>query len=71
VYWLFLQKTNLSSNTLVKLQWGLHQQLPLNKMSGNMVELTCEYCAAEYEFYIETEDGVEVEGTLDNAWIRV
>lgn len=45
-------------------------QMPLNDMVGNMVELTCEYCATDYGFYFVTKDGVEVDGKINNAWSR-
>jgi two-component system NtrC family sensor kinase len=45
-------------------------ELPLNDMIANMVELTCQYCAAEYGFYFVTEEGFGVDGNYDKAWSK-
>ncbi|MFQ3189528.1 MAG: two-component system NtrC family sensor kinase [Paraglaciecola sp.] len=55
---------------LGKASMGVASELPLNAMISNMVELTCEYCAAEYGFYFVTKDGVEVDGRINKAWSK-
>jgi len=66
----FSTKKQCELEYLGKASMGDASELPLNQMIGNMVELTCEYCAADYGFYLVTEDGVPVEGTPDNAWSK-
>ncbi|AGH45679.1 histidine kinase [Paraglaciecola psychrophila 170] len=66
----FATKKQLELEYLSKASMGDASELPLSEMISNMIELTCEYCAAEYGFYLVTKDGVEVEGTLDNAWSK-
>jgi two-component system NtrC family sensor kinase len=63
-------KKQLELEYLGKVSMGVASELPLNEMIGNMIELTCEYCAAEYGFYFVTVDGVEVEGPQDNTWSK-
>jgi C4-dicarboxylate-specific signal transduction histidine kinase len=37
-------------------------------MIKNMVELTCQYCSAEYGFYFVSKRGAAIDGKLNNAW---
>ena len=55
---------------LGKASMRIASKLPLNEMIDNMVELTCEYCTAEYGFYFVTEYGVELDGTFNKAWSK-
>jgi two-component system NtrC family sensor kinase len=66
----FSTKKQSELEYLGKASMGVASELPLNEMIGNMVELTCEYYAAEYGVYFVTEDGVEVDGTLDKVWCK-
>ena len=60
----FSTKQQFELEYLGKASMGVESELPLNEIIGNMVELTCEFCAAEYGFYLVTEYGVEVEGKI-------
>ncbi len=53
-----------------KVSMAVASELPLNDMIGNMVEVTCQYCTAEYGFYFVTKEGGGVDGGLDNAWSK-
>jgi signal transduction histidine kinase len=66
----FATKKQLDLEYLGKASIGDASELPLSEMIHNMIELTCEYCAAEYGFYLVTKDDVEVERTLDTAWSK-
>ena len=64
----FSTKKQSELEYLGKAAMGVASELPLNDMIGEMVELTCQYCSAEYGFYFVTEDGHTVEGELDEVW---
>jgi len=66
----FSTKKKSELEYLGKASIGVASELPLNEMIGNMVELTCQYCSAEYGFYFVTENGVGVDGKLDKAWSK-
>lgn len=45
-------------------------ELPLEQMITEFVELTCEYCSAEYGFYLTTEQGQEVDELTKKTWSK-
>jgi len=47
---------------------GVSSELPLDDMIKNMVELTCQYCSAEYGFYFVSKGGAAIDGKLNDAW---
>ena len=66
----FSTKKQFELEYLGKTSMGVASELSLHEMISNMVELTCEYCAAEYGFYFVTEDGVEVQKVENNVWSK-
>jgi len=64
----FSTKKQSELEFLGKASMGVASELPLNDMICNMVELTCQYCSAEYGFYFVTENGLGVDGKLDKSW---
>jgi signal transduction histidine kinase len=66
----FSTKKQSELEYLGKASMGVSSELPLNDMISNMVELTCQYCCAEYGFYFVTENGLGVDGKLDKAWSK-
>ena len=55
---------------LGKSSMSIASELTLNEMIGKLVELTCEYCAAEYGFYFVTEYALEIGDTFNKAWSK-
>ncbi len=66
----FSTKKQSELEYLGKASMAVASELPLNDMIGNMVELTCKYCSAEYGFYFVTEDGLVVNEKLYKAWSK-
>lgn len=66
----FSTKKQSELEYLGKASMGVASEFPLNDMIANIVELTCEYCSAEYGFYFVTENGLGVDGKLDKAWSK-
>jgi two-component system NtrC family sensor kinase len=66
----FSTKKQSELEYLGNVSMAVASELPLNEMIGNMVELTCQYCSAEYGFYFITENGVRVDGKLDKGWSK-
>jgi len=66
----FSTKKQSELEYLGKASMTVASELPLNDMIANMVELTCQYCAAEYGFYFVTEEGLAVDGKLEKAWSK-
>jgi signal transduction histidine kinase len=64
----FSTKKQSELEYLGKTSMGVSSELSLIDMISNMVELTCQYCSAEYGFYFVTEDSVVVDGKLNVAW---
>lgn len=55
---------------LSKASMEVASELPLNEMISNIVELTCQYCAAQYGFYFVTQDGVRLDQKHYEAWCK-
>jgi signal transduction histidine kinase len=66
----FSTKKQSELEYLGKASMAVASELPLNDMIVKMVELTGQYCSAEYGFYFVTEGGVTVDRKLDKLWTK-